>query len=251
MVNQGHWESQSGTWTYLRAQAYERDRPDMTDTTRHKEPGFTIAISRESGIHAGDVAGSVGRRLGWPVWDRELVAAVAERLHSPTRALASVDETHVSWLQESVESFLDAHSVSQIAYVHHLVKILDALAECGQCIVVGRGAAHVLPVETTLRVRLVAPLEYRVAAMGRVAGVASSDTALRKVEKMQRDQTRFVKDHFHKDPTDPANYDLVLNVSRLSIDDCALQIIDALSAEQNSRANRFHLHARDPRPVPA
>jgi cytidylate kinase len=251
MLYHGQWAPQSGTWTYLRAQAYHRDHADAAAAQPHDEPGFAIAISREAGIHAGDVADSVSRRLGWTVWDRELVAAVAERLHARASTLATVDETHVSWLQESVEALMDAHSVSQVAYVHQLVKLFESLAKRGQCIVVGRGAAHVMPAETTLRVRLVAPLENRVAALGRIAGIASSDVALRKIERIERDQTRFVKDHFHRDPTDPANYDLILNVARLSIDDCALQIIDALRAEETARASRFHLRAGIPRAVSA
>ena len=40
----------------------------------------------------------------------------------------AVDETHVSWLQESIESLLDMHAVSQIAYVRQLVKTLETLA---------------------------------------------------------------------------------------------------------------------------
>jgi cytidylate kinase len=242
MLFHGQWEPQSGAWTYLRAQAYERDHLERGRATDEHEPGFVIAISREVGIHAGDVACSVGRRLGWPVWDRELVEEVALRLHSRASTLAMLDETHVSWLQESVEAIMDAHSISQVSYVHQLFKIFESLAERGNSVIVGRGAAHAMPVETTLRVRLVAPLEYRVATVSRIAGV-NSDVALRKVEKLHRDQTRFLKDHFHKDPADPANYDLVLNVARLSVDDCTLQIVDALRAEQAARANRYHLRA--------
>ena len=154
MLYHGQWEPQSGTWTYLRAQVYERDQPGRAARTSPREPEFAIAIARESGIHAGDVARALGRRLDWPVWDRELLAAAAEQLHSHTSDLTTLDETHVSWLQESLESLLDFHCVSQIAYVRQLVKIFQRLADRGQCIIVGRGAAQFMPVETTVRVRL-------------------------------------------------------------------------------------------------
>ncbi|HEY1603810.1 MAG TPA: hypothetical protein VGG64_29680, partial [Pirellulales bacterium] len=84
-----------------------------------------------------------------------------------------------------------------------------------------------------------------------MTGTVGHAAALRKIEKLQRDRTRFVRAHFHADPTDPANYDLVLNVSRLSIDDCTQQIVDALHAEQTSRSSRFHLHAPVPMVRPA
>ena len=251
MVFHGHTESQTGAWTYLRANAYNRPLSGSNEARREHGPGFTIAISRDVGIEAGDVARAVGQRLGWPVWDHELLVAVAERMHSRARDLAPVDETHVSWLQESLEMMLDMHAVSQIAYVHQLVKVVDELGEQGNCIVVGRGAAQLLPVDTTLRVRLVAPLAQRVVAMCRMTGIVNHAAALRKVEKLQRDRKRFVTEHFHADPTDPENYDLVLNVSRLSIDDCTQQIIDALHAEQASRASRYNLNVPAPVAMPA
>jgi cytidylate kinase len=252
MAFRSHLGSQTGAWNYLRANAYNRVHAEESlDARCDNGPGFTIAISRDAGVEAGDVARAVGVRLGWPVWDHELLVAVAERMHSRAKDLTPVDETHVSWLQESLEMMLDMHAVSQIAYVHQLVKVVDELGEQGNCIVVGRGAAQLLPVDSTLRVRLVAPLESRVVAMCRITGTVNHAAALRKIEKLQRDRTRFVTDHFHADPTDPANYDLVLNVSRLSIDDCTQQIVDALHAEQTSRASRFHLHAPVPVARPA
>jgi hypothetical protein len=46
------------------------------------------------------------------------------------------------------------------------------------------------------------------------------DEAARRVEATDRDRDSFIRENFHSDPTDPANYDLVLNVARLSIEDC-------------------------------
>lgn len=239
-----HNESQSGAWNYLRALSYPRAN-DLAqgEAPRAGTPPFTIAISREAGIDAGAVAMAVGAALGWKVWDHELLEAVAACMHARPSELAAVDETHVSWLQESIESLLDMHAVSQIAYVRQLVKTLETIAQHGACVVVGRGAGHILPVETTLRVRLVAPLEDRVTAHMRLSAETNRHEATRQVERMDRARTRFVTEHFHRDPNDPSSYDVVLNMSRLAVDDCATQIIDALHAEEQSRAHRFTLRA--------
>jgi hypothetical protein len=48
------------------------------------------------------------------------------------------------------------------------------------------------------------------------------------VEKTDRERAGFVRDHFHKDPRDPRNYDLVLNAARFALPECAALIIAAL-----------------------
>jgi cytidylate kinase len=50
-------------------------------------------------------------------------------------------------------------------------------------------------------------------------GLAGNDRAQRELEKIDYERTRFASEHFHKDPADPANYDLVLNIEHLSPDD--------------------------------
>jgi cytidylate kinase len=232
-----HGNAAGGAWTYLLAQAYARQHPKHEASP--DAPAFTITISREAGIDAGGIARRVGDHLGWRVWDHELLAAVAARLHSPASQLEPLDETHVSWIQESLESFLAMHMVSQVAYVHHLAKVVQELGQRGECIMVGRGAGHLLPMETTLRVRLVAPVSVRAAMMNRAEGGGRPGPAQRELEKIDRDRTLFVQEHFHKNAADPTNYDLVLNVARLALEDCAEMIIEALHAEEAGRARRF------------
>jgi hypothetical protein len=48
------------------------------------------------------------------------------------------------------------------------------------------------------------------------------------VEQTDRDRTEFVKLHFHRDPSDPLNYDLTMNMSELSLDQCARLIVESL-----------------------
>jgi cytidylate kinase len=48
------------------------------------------------------------------------------------------------------------------------------------------------------------------------------------VHKTERQRLEFVKRYFRRDVTDPHDYDLVLNMSRVSIDDGANVIIQML-----------------------
>jgi cytidylate kinase len=141
-----------------------------------------------------------------------------------------------------VEAFVSVPSVSGSAYVRHLTETLFSLATHGECVIVGRGAAQILPVETTLRVRLVAPVEWRTVAMSQKLGV-SKEEAERLVEKIDRERVRSVKDHFHKEATDPRQYDLVLNSSRYSVGECADLIVEGL------RRLQAHTPVESPSPV--
>jgi cytidylate kinase len=188
---------------------------------------FTIALSRESGARGTSTAREVGGRLGWMVYDHELLERIAQEMNLRTSLLESVDEKTVTWLQEYAEAFASVPSVSGSAYVRHLIQTLLSLAAHGECVIVGRGAAQILSVETTLRLRLAAPVEWRIVAMSEKLGI-SKEEAANQVERIDRERVGFIKDHFHKDATDPRHYDLVLNASRFSVGQCADLIVEAL-----------------------
>ncbi len=141
MTIEHSFAAQHGVCSYLQANAYSRSRSHSGKAAAPdtKEP-FTIAISREAGVDAGDYARAIGEQLGWPVWDRELLELIANRLGSNVNALESLDERHISWIQESMEAFLQLHSVNQHAFVRHLRESMADLAARGNCIIVGRGA---------------------------------------------------------------------------------------------------------------
>jgi cytidylate kinase len=199
-------------------------------------PFFTIALSREAGAGGTSVAREVGARLGWPVYDHELVERIAKEMKLRTQLLESVDERRRGWVQDAVESFLASiPSVSETAYVRRLVETVLSLGTHGECVLVGRGAVLLLPPAITLRVRLVAALEDRITVMSRDRGLSREDAA-RYVERTDRERRRFIQDHFGKDPTDAQHYDLVLNYSRFTAAECADFIVEAL--------RRLEAHAR-------
>jgi cytidylate kinase len=195
-------------------------------------------VSREAGTLGTAVAREVGKRLGWQVHDHELLERIAQDMHVRTALIESVDERHQNSLLEAVEAFLAVPSgsewqplVCESSYVRHLVETVLALGVHGQCIIVGRGAAFILPAETTLRVRLVAPVKERIATLRRTLALSEKEAALR-VRTLDRERNDFVRDHFLKDPADPTHYDLVLNAGRLSVAEEAGLIIDALHHRQ-------------------
>jgi cytidylate kinase len=231
-----HWEARR------RAAAAQRDLSPRTGTA------FTIAIEREAGTQGTNVAKEVARRLGWHVYDHELLEEIARDMGLRTNLLESVDERQQSWLIEMAEAFLSAPRtgdwgplVTESGFVQHLIKTVLALGAHGEAVIVGRGAGFILPPATTVRVRLVGPVRERIAALGKNLGLTEHEAA-RRVRKLDRERADFVQDHFLKDPTDPHNYDLVLNALRLTIAQSAEVIVAALE--------RFQDHAEETGAVP-
>ena len=142
-----------------------------------------------------------------------------------------MDERHIGWIQECVRESLEAIAgvsfVSESTYAHDLIETVLALGAHGECVIVGRGAVHILPAETTLRVRLIGPLRYRIAALSRRLGISEEEGA-RRIEEIDRERTAFIQFDFLKDPRQPHHYDQVLNVARLSISACADLIVNGL-----------------------
>jgi cytidylate kinase len=192
---------------------------------------FCVAFSREAGSGGITVANEVGRRLNWPVFDQQIMEKLAQDLKVDVTLVEDYDERRGSWLVDTIKAFSASGSVSEVAYFHRLVRMLQALGARGECVVVGRGSMYVLPLDTTLRVRIVASREDRIAFIARERQLTRAEAA-RFVDTKDRDRLKFIKDHFHKDPADPLTYDLIVNRSRFSVDETAELVIEALQRMQ-------------------
>lgn len=198
-------------------------------------PALTIALEREAGTFGTSLARQLGQRLGWPVYDHELLEVIAQEMGLRVQLLESMDERRQSWLQEAFQSLAEVPQVSEDAYVHHLVQTILSLGAHGQCILVGRGAAQILPPASTLRIRLVGEWSDRVAQAAQRLGL-SREQAARWIEETDRERIRFVREHFLRDPTDPHLYDLVLNASRWSVAEAVELLVQAVQCRQQRSA---------------
>jgi cytidylate kinase len=190
-------------------------------------PPFSIAISREAGALGHTVAGGVGHRLGWPVYDREILDKIGEDMRRPPRHLQAVDEQPGSWLEEVLAGLASQSSVSADRYLKYLIGAVRGLGQIGRCVIVGRGATFILPAESTLRVRLVASAEDRARVIAERLHLGLREAAAW-AERTERQRGEFVRRAFGRDVTDPHHHDLALNMSRLSVEEAAEVIVEVL-----------------------
>jgi cytidylate kinase len=215
-------------------------RETATREPHPARPPFSITISRQVGTQGSRVADQVGRQLGWAVYDRAILDQVARQLRRPPSHVQGIDERPVSWLEDCLAGLLDRSHVSPDAYLKYLIGAVRGLGEVGRCVIVGRGANFILPAVTTLRVRLVAPLQERVGVVARRQSLSSAAAAAL-VETRERERVEFVKRSFLHDPESPEHYDVVLNTSRLVPDEAAVVILAALARLEAHGSREGHM----------
>jgi cytidylate kinase len=202
---------------------------------RTAKPGapapMTIALSRQAGAGGAEIAQNVGARLGWPVYDHELLDRIAEEKGLNARLLERLDERFLGWLEEAAHNFVAPQGHQVADYLRGLLAVLASLGKSGHCIIVGHGAPHVLPSDTTLRVRLIGPHDFRIAQVQNNLQLSRRD-AERWIERTERERQRFLDRHFDARSDDPFAYDLVLNRQHLGVDECAGVIVQALRARE-------------------
>jgi cytidylate kinase len=102
-------------------------------------------------------------------------------------------------------------------YARHLFKVVGAIGRHGRAVLVGRGANFILPADRRFRIRVVAPLEFRVQSVAHTHKVELKE-ARRRVIRTDADRKAFIRKYFHADIADPLHYDMVLNTGVMDID---------------------------------
>jgi cytidylate kinase len=207
--------------------------PTHVDALRDEPLKLTIAISREAGAPGSEVAEHLSKRLDWPVYDREILDMISQQSGLRTELLATMDEHDPYWLQEAITSFGYPGELSSAGYVRILRRVLATLAAHGNCIVVGRGATAQLPPTTTLRIRIVEPLEIRAKRIAKQCHLSERD-AEKRAQKIDLERLQFIVNHFRVSIDDPHNFDLTLNTAFIRPSQCADLIVPLVKMRQQA-----------------
>ena len=193
--------------------------------------GLTVALSREAGARGSVIARKLGEILGWQVFDQELLDYLL--LDDTGRGQLAADippaarewaDRHLARLQREGRVNADPDTVAQF-------RLLLAVAARGDAVIVGRAAGYLLPAESTLHVRVVAPFDARVHYLAETLRLTPDEAA---DEARRRDdrRARFLTRTLASVPPDLAAYDLAVNSTRLGVEAAAQFIAWALRSKQ-------------------
>jgi CMP/dCMP kinase len=180
-----------------------------------------LTVSREFGSGGGRIANIVARRLGWKLFDQEIIGQIARAAHVDSRVVRRYDEHVDSWLrrvnEEAIrgvalasgrplaeEDIFDARAMADRAR-----NIIEEAYAAGNCVIVGRGAQCILQHKRdAFHVFVYAPLRERIERLKkRLEPNADVEQRLRTVDG---DRAKYLHQHFGRHWCDPHLYDLML-----------------------------------------
>lgn len=187
-----------------------------------------VTISRERGSGGAEIARQVATSLGYDYADKDTIERVFRQY-----GMTKFDDLYSSTL-----GIRDVLSYDNLLTISMFNEMLEAIAQRGRVVIVGRGGFAVLgSYADVLDVRIEAPVSARLQRIMAEENLTSIDEATALVTEDDNMRRKFVKMFYNKAWDDRANFDLVLDTGDLSYDAAAKQIIDAVSAlEQNKFA---------------
>lgn len=191
---------------------------------------MVITLSRQAEAGGEEIAQLLCERGGLQCADRALLERIAQREGLPIAQFAIFDEVMPGPVEAVIAEWRT--SVGRGSYLRRLVQALLLFEHEDKAVIIGRGSAFVLTDPGTLHVRIIAPMPCRVARLVQREGLHRAH-ARRLLDASDEARSRFVRQSFAADITDPAHYDLALSTAELSIEDAADSIL--LAAQRKSR----------------
>lgn len=194
---------------------------------------ITIARQYGSGGHA--VGEMLSTRLGWKLYDKEIISEVARTSGLSEEAVSKIDEQAPGWLQgiylNSNEYISEPQGQHDQVFQQEVRIILNA-ARTGSCIIVGRLANFILKnTPNVISVFLHANEDYRIKRVVRDFGW-TEEKALHEIRRMDANRRRFCQRRTGKDWSQADNYHLSFD-SSLFTDE---QMVDMILAAQENLA---------------
>jgi len=195
----------------IRRRLQEEHRQPAAGPAEETHAGPCILISREHGSDGTRLARAVAERLGWRVFDKEIVEEVARHAHVRDQLVQSIDEPTRSRWRFPEGRVARGESLDRREYVYHLQQVILALGHLGSVVLLGRGAHYLLPEPASIRVRVVAPRAERIRRVSEREGLSSAE-AERMMDTVDAERAAFTRNAFNRDLTAAGDYDLVINL---------------------------------------
>jgi len=177
-----------------------------------------ITISRGLYSSGQALAERVAEMLGYRSMSRELLLEAATRYEIPEAKLAELLETPPEVTPLKPELLRLYRVVMQAA--------MCEVVQGGKIVYHGHGGQEFLPgIQHVLKVRLLAPLAYRVARVREQRQVDQASAYLY-IARVDDIRARRVHEFFGVDWQDPRRYDVLLNLAHISLEEAAQQVAE-------------------------
>jgi hypothetical protein len=191
-----------------------------------ERPLPSLVLSHPLGAGVSEIGRRVGKRLGYPLFDRQIVEWIARQTQRQERLIAGLDERIRGAIDRLVGDGFTRERFTESDNLRKLLRILVTLSERGGAVILGRGAQFVLPPARTLRILILAPQSDRVERLSKRYAISAGE-AEELVRQADAERRHFLIHHFHREPDNPNDYDLCVNTGLSSLDSAASLLIAA------------------------
>ena len=197
--------------------------------TKGKKEAFTITISRTFGCEGYVLAEALKRQLEsetgktWTIFDKALIDKINGE-HSLSKNLMENLGGQSTFVDEIVAG-LSEHWKSERDTFQLMAKTIYSIANEGNAIIVGRGAALIAnSIKKAYHFRIVAPLQFRISKFATRTRLTSEE-AKTIVVKKEAQRNKFFESFLNKNIDNPENYHAIFNNKKCHVDGIASTIL--------------------------
>ena len=191
-----------------------------------------IAMTREMGSLGMDVARILESELKVPLVYHEMINHLADKMR--------LRKSHVIRLLGGKANLFERLTADKTSLSIYTADEMLQVASRG-AVMRGWGAAHLLrPVKHAICVRICAPFEVRVKRMMSRLDSGDREVIADEIRNSDEAQGAIAKRHFGIDWQDPEGYDLSLNTERMTVEQCAEEIIQLTRQPEFSETDESH-----------
>lgn len=192
----------------------EKEQTNNTYNGKH----IVITISREYGSGGRFVGRLVAEKLGLPFYDKELISLSAKE--------SGLSEEYVKMTDEKKKSASYTDNNDDRLFIAEQ-KVIEKLAK-SSCVIVGRCADYILKDnKDAIKIFLYSDSKSKEKRAIKYYGL-NSKTALRKIDKINKERSKHYKFYTNREWKDFSNYDLSFNVDKYGVEKTAENIINII-----------------------
>ena len=188
-----------------------------------------INIGRSFGSGGGSIGQAIGKKLGIPFYDNELISKVAEENGYSRNLFAGEEKRSLfsmsSFFASSRLSYMDSGYVNDDVMFNIQSEVIRGIADKGDAVIIGRCADYILREKKCLNVFIGAPEEFRIRRLMQEENL-SEDEAEKLMRKKDRTRETYYNYYTFGAWGHASNYHLCVDSSVLGIDGTADYIID-------------------------
>lgn len=187
-----------------------------------------ITISRQFGAAGGEIGKRLAEALGYEFVDKTIILEAAKEANLDVSNIIKNDETipSLSGFAQTLFNFYSAPLNEKIFNAQKTV--IKKFGEHGKCVIVGRNANSILKqFDDSLHVFVFAEEYWRIQRLKKEKLPEYSEAKIAQImAKIDKTREKYCNYYSGKKFGDCSNYDLALNTSKISIDQCVKTILE-------------------------